>query len=80
MTFNGTDLLGLPKQGRRTLSGNRIAMILQEPMSTLNPVMTVGYQIREAIKSHVSMTNAGSGRDGGPHVRTRPHSRRKARA
>jgi peptide/nickel transport system ATP-binding protein len=47
-----TDLTSLPYDEMRDVRGNRISMIFQEPMTSLNPVFTVGYQIREAICSH----------------------------
>ncbi len=42
----------------RTIRGNRIAMIFQEPMSSLNPVLTIGRQLTEAIEAHVSLSRA----------------------
>ena len=50
--FNGRDLLELKEKEMRTVRGNHIAMIFQEPMTSLNPVYTVGDQIVEAIKLH----------------------------
>jgi peptide/nickel transport system ATP-binding protein len=50
------ELLGLPEEQMRSLRGRKIAMIFQEPMSALNPVYTIGYQIIEAIKLHQSVT------------------------
>jgi oligopeptide/dipeptide ABC transporter ATP-binding protein len=50
--FKGTDLLGLREEEMRKVRGNRIAMIFQEPMTSLNPVFTVGDQIAEAIVLH----------------------------
>ncbi len=50
--FEGTDLLGLPAPAMRAMRGNRIAMIFQEPMTSLNPVFTVGRQITEAMRAH----------------------------
>ncbi|MBI2793940.1 MAG: ABC transporter ATP-binding protein [Ignavibacteria bacterium] len=47
-----TDLLALPEETMRTYRGNRIAMIFQEPMTSLNPVFTCGDQIVEAIRLH----------------------------
>ena len=47
-----TDLLALPEEKMRTYRGNRIAMIFQEPMTSLNPVFTCGDQIIEAIRLH----------------------------
>jgi oligopeptide/dipeptide ABC transporter ATP-binding protein len=54
--FEGKDLLGLTEPEMRTIRGNRIAMIFQEPMSSLNPVYTVGYQIVEAIELHQNLS------------------------
>ncbi len=51
-----TDLLTLPEAGMRRVRGDRIAMIFQEPLTSLNPVHTVGAQIVEAIRSHRRMT------------------------
>ncbi len=48
--FAGRELVGLPEEGLRALRGNEIAMIFQEPMSSLNPVYTVGRQIAEALQ------------------------------
>jgi len=50
--FQGRDLLGLSSAELRELRGNRIAMIFQEPMTSLNPAFTVGDQIAEAIRRH----------------------------
>ncbi|HEY9347376.1 MAG TPA: ABC transporter ATP-binding protein, partial [Inquilinus sp.] len=50
--FNGTDLLALPRAKMPEIRGRDIAMIFQEPMSSLNPVMTIGDQIGEAILLH----------------------------
>lgn len=50
--FEGTDLLALPEKNMRELRGNRISMIFQEPMTSLNPVFTVGKQIAESIMLH----------------------------
>ena len=49
------DLLKLSEQGLRSIRGNRISMIFQEPMTSLNPVFTIGDQIIEAILSHQAM-------------------------
>jgi len=50
--FEGQDLLKLSADEMRRLRGNRIAMIFQEPMTSLNPVHTIGYQLVEAIQAH----------------------------
>jgi len=50
--LNYSNLLDLSEKQMRNIRGNRIAMIFQEPMTSLNPVFTVGYQIAEAIKLH----------------------------
>lgn len=50
--FNGQDLLQLDDPSIRTIRGSQIAMIFQEPMTSLNPVMTIGDQIIEAIQLH----------------------------
>ena len=53
--FEGRELLGLPDAERRALCGKDIAMIFQEPMSSLNPVFTVGFQIGEVLRLHMGM-------------------------
>lgn len=50
--FDGTDLLGLEESKMREIRGDKIAMVFQDPMTSLNPVMTVGDQIAEAIMLH----------------------------
>ncbi|MGD9479180.1 ABC transporter ATP-binding protein [Shinella sp. G-2] len=50
--LDGVDLLTMPAHGRREVNGRRIAMIFQDPLSHLNPVYTVGWQIREALTTH----------------------------
>jgi peptide/nickel transport system ATP-binding protein len=50
--FEGKDLLALPEREMRKLRGDRISMIFQEPMTSLNPVYTVGEQIVEAVRLH----------------------------
>ncbi|MBN8874483.1 MAG: ABC transporter ATP-binding protein [Rhodospirillales bacterium] len=50
--FDGRDLLALSAAEMRALRGNRIGMIFQEPMTSLNPVFTVGAQLSEAIRAH----------------------------
>jgi peptide/nickel transport system ATP-binding protein len=50
--FNGDDLVKLPKERRRALRGARVAMIFQDPMMTLNPVLRIDTQMIEAILAH----------------------------
>jgi len=50
--FAGRDLLTVPEKELRAVRGKQIAYIFQEPSSSLNPVFTIGYQIREAIELH----------------------------
>ena len=58
MTFDGADLLSLTPRARRQVIGKDIAMIFQEPMSTLNPCFTVGFQLGEALKVHMGLDRA----------------------
>jgi oligopeptide/dipeptide ABC transporter ATP-binding protein len=53
--FEGRDLLRLPIPELRQIRGNRIAMIFQEPMTSLNPVFTIGNQIEEVLKVHTEL-------------------------
>jgi oligopeptide/dipeptide ABC transporter ATP-binding protein len=50
--FEGTDILKLSEKEMNKIRGNKLAMIFQEPMTSLNPVFTIGQQIGEAIKIH----------------------------
>ena len=58
--FGGQDLTSLSEAEMRRIRGNRIAMIFQEPMTSLNPVMTVGDQIAEAVTIHQGLDRAGA--------------------
>jgi oligopeptide transport system ATP-binding protein len=53
--FDGQDLLKLSDEDLRSIRGKEIAMIFQDPMTSLNPVLTIGSQIREALEKHFSM-------------------------
>ncbi len=55
MVFDGNDILNLEPKERRTIIGKDIAMIFQEPMSSLNPCFTVGFQIGESLRVHLGM-------------------------
>jgi oligopeptide/dipeptide ABC transporter ATP-binding protein len=56
--LSGLDLLALPEAAMRTVRGRRIAMIFQEPATSLNPVLTVGTQIREVLERHTELRGA----------------------
>lgn len=55
MSFNGTDLLTLDPAERRKIIGKDISMIFQEPIASLNPCFTAGYQIEEVLRVHMGM-------------------------
>ncbi len=55
MMFDGTDLLSRSERAMRPLRGARMSMIMQDPKFSLNPVMTVGAQIAEAVRAHESV-------------------------
>ncbi|BDD87440.1 ABC transporter ATP-binding protein [Desulfofustis limnaeus] len=58
VSFAGQPLLSLPMEAMRTIRGNRIAMIFQEPMTSLNPVFPIGNQLLEPLLLHRHMTRA----------------------
>jgi len=58
--FRGRDLMKLSADQMRMLRGSEIAMVFQDPMTSLNPVLTIGHQITEALKLHLGMDNAQS--------------------
>ncbi|MCO6388783.1 ABC transporter ATP-binding protein [Aliihoeflea sp. 40Bstr573] len=60
MMFDGTDMTTLGESGMRRLRGNRISMIFQEPMTSLNPVFTIGQQLTDVMRAHsrVSLAEA----------------------
>src|SRR5919205_2679040 len=55
VTFDGRDLLKLKEDDMRKVRGNDMAMIFQDPMTSLNPVLTIGRQIGEALELHKGM-------------------------
>lgn len=54
--FDGKDLLNISEDGMRAVRGNKIAMIFQDPMTSLNPVLTINQQVSEALMLHLGMT------------------------
>ncbi len=56
VVFKGSDLLTLPDKDIRRIRGNHIGMVFQEPMTSLNPVFTIGDQIGEALAIHTTLT------------------------
>lgn len=58
MAFDGIDLLGLSPAARRKIVGKDISMIFQEPIASLNPCFTVGFQIEEVLRFHMGMDRA----------------------
>jgi oligopeptide/dipeptide ABC transporter ATP-binding protein len=58
ISFEGENLLALTERKMREIRGNKIAMIYQEPMTSLNPVYTVGSQIAEAVRRHRGVSRA----------------------
>ena len=56
--YDGKDLLALPEPEMRAIRGNHISMIFQEPMTSLNPVFTVGDQVAEAVRLHQRKSRA----------------------
>ena len=74
--FEGQELLHLPEDKLRKIRGARIAMIFQDPLSSLNPVLTIGRQITEAIETHRGVSH-----EAGPQARDRAaRARRHPRA
>jgi len=58
MSFDGRDLATLSEQARRQVIGKDMAMIFQEPVASLNPCFTVGFQIGEALRTHLGLDRA----------------------
>src|SRR5690349_3990110 len=58
LEFDGVDLMAAPPKVRRSLRGNQIAMILQDPKYSLNPVMSIGRQIGETLRTHETIGKA----------------------
>ncbi len=58
VSFEGADLLTLGEERLRSVRGGRIGIVFQDPMTSLNPVFTVGFQIMEPLRRHLGMTGA----------------------
>src|SRR3989304_2593068 len=58
--FQGRDILKMPEDEMRSIRGNRMAMIFQEPMTSLNPVLTIGRQLSETLELHRHMDKQAS--------------------
>jgi len=58
MTFEGKDLLAMSGAERRKIIGKEISMIFQEPVASLNPCFTIGFQLCEVLRTHMGMTGA----------------------
>lgn len=58
VVFEGQDLADLDEKGMCGIRGSKISMIFQEPMTSLNPVFTIGFQIREVIRLHMRKSEA----------------------
>lgn len=58
--FEDEDLLSMPESNMRQIRGGKIGMIFQDPMTCLNPTMTVGKQIGEALRIHLKLSNEGA--------------------
>ena len=69
IAFDGENILDMTNEELHELRGGKIAMIFQDPMTSLNPVFTVGFQIAESVKTHLKLTgkscrSANAGDDG----------------
>jgi dipeptide transport system ATP-binding protein len=58
LQFDGINLMALPPRARRRYVGKDIAMIFQEPMTSLNPCFTIGWQINETLRTHLGLSRA----------------------
>ena len=74
--FDGIELTKLKEEEMRAIRGNRIAMIFQEPMTSLNPSLTIGLQIGEPINLHKKLSVAEGLRQGEGAARSRADARR----
>ena len=75
ITLEGKDLVQLDEAEMRDIRGNEISMIFQEPMTSLNPVLTIGHQIAEAVRLHQDSVEDRREREGGGHAAARQDPR-----
>ena len=71
--FEGRDLLAMSETQLRTVRGNGIGMVFQDPMTSLNPVLTVGRQLTEGMRAHRKVPSP----EGGPRTGGRAARRRR---
>ena len=76
--FEGEDILKLDEDEIRKIRGNRIAMVFQEPMTSLNPVLTIGKQLTEALELHLKLDDRRRSAPRGPAARDGRHRRGRA--
>ena len=57
--FDGIDVLKLSDEDMRKLRGKEIGFIFQDPLTSLNPTLTIGYQIGESIREHMGLSHEG---------------------
>ena len=76
--YKGRDLLALPQREMRDVRGPEIAMIFQDPMTSLNPVYTVGWQIAEQMRAHEQIVKRARHGRGRSSCSTRSASRARA--
>src|SRR6202022_3432988 len=69
ITLEGRDLLQLDEDEMRDIRGNDISMIFQEPMTSLNPVLTIGHQIAEALRLHQDLSKSAANEKAGEMLR-----------
>ena len=74
--FDGRDLASLPPEELRRLRGPELAVVFQDPMTSLNPVLTIGTQIIETLQAHLGMDAASGDRGAAPSCWPRSASRR----
>ena len=78
--YQGRDLLKVPESEMEQIRGKEIAMVFQDPMTSLNPVLTVGRQLTEPLRVHLGMDKAKSRRRGHRAARIGRHTRPSAPA